>query len=152
MGLGIQPDDLLEAEKFIFEKGEEVKFICLDTYDNVTKESIMLKCKILSGEHEGKLYNLYLSKKRTFPHFIKKLRNFALAFYTREELKSGDQPLSRLYMRIFTAVAEEPREYKGSWFQDFGKWFDLGEQLEDGTIHKDQSIPKSTESNADIPF
>lgn len=152
MGLGVQPEDLVMDERVVFEQGEEVTFVCLDTFDNVSKESIMLKCKILSGEHTGKFHNIFLSKKRQHPHMIRKLRDFAKAFYTAEELKSGDQPLSRFYLRKFNATAEEPRPYMDKVYQDFRDWKDLGEDTDEAANLTPAFHANKTNIADQIPF
>lgn len=157
MGLGVLPEDLDMDEKLVFVEGEEYEFICLDTIDNLSKESLILKCKVLNGEHAGKEHALFLSKKRVYPIMIRKLREFAKAFYTERELRSGEQPLSRLYLRKFAATALEARTHNDTVYQDFHKWRDLGETATSDTHQLDAAQashqPAKTEiSSAEIPF
>ena len=161
MGLGVQPEDLDMDVKIIFPAGETVELVCLDTVDNQTKESIMLSCKVTSGQYAGHSHTFYLSKKRTHPILIRKLREFAKAFYTDAELRSGDQPLSRLYLRKFSAVAEPPREVNGNTYQDFNQWKDLGESGPEGVdtspaphLNGEASTPPTdtTVSDDNVPF
>ena len=155
MGLGVQPEDLDMDQKVLFQPGETVQFVCLDTTDNISKEQIILSCKILDGQHKGRFHRIYLSKKRTAPVMIRKLREFAKAFYTEEELRSGDQPLSRLYLRRFSAVAGEHRPYKDMVFQDFGQWKDLGESKPEdvpNAAHTPSAPPPSHKADPNIPF
>lgn len=155
--LGIEPEDLdlpAEGERLLFDKDKEVTFLCVDPKEHKGKQQLILNCKVLDGDHAGKLHTLYLSQKRDQQHHIRRLRDFGKAFYTEAEIRKRDTPLSRLYNRKFTAIPEAPREYNGKWYQDFGKWHDLGEMQADGTTAPPQTgaTQSTAPATGDVPF
>lgn len=117
--------DLDAATPIIFNTKEVVEMVCLD-YNEGKQGNLALNCKILTGEKAGKPYTVFIDN-REHPMSQKLRTQFALAFWTREELIGGTFMPAKLVNRKFSVVAQEPREHEGKTFQNVSNFRDLGE-------------------------
>lgn len=117
--------ELSSQEQLLFSAKEVVEFHCLD-FNETRNQDLMLRCKVLTGKHTGREYTHFLQNKADNKFQREKLMKFACAFWTKEELLGKEYQKAKLINRKFSAVAQEPREYNGRTFQEFGGWRDLG--------------------------
>lgn len=143
--LSFNEEELAGPEDLRFKDGEVVKMRCLDFMEDQTKGDLKLTCAVLTGDHVGKQISMFISNR---PHEVaqKIRRQFALAFWTKEQLLSGDAQGALLIGRVFTAKSRvsPPKEVGGQTFQNWGSFRDLGNEAD--APHTDDS------DMSDIPF
>jgi hypothetical protein len=135
--------DLDNAVGVIFPVKEVIEFACLDYKENALNGMLILNCKVLSGEFAGRLHTIFINNLDNA--VSQKLRvQFALAFWTPEELKGQTHNPAKLINRKFSAVAGQVREHNGREYQNIGVFQDLGpyesEGLEDAAAVADASF------------
>lgn len=125
----ISQSDLESVQKIVFMAKEVVEFVILDYSENAQNGSLILNTKVLTGEHVGRNFTLFIENR---DHEISKRNRiqFALAFWTAEELKSGSVNPAKLVNRKFSAQALASREHNGQVYQNFSGWKDLGPHTE----------------------
>lgn len=125
-GLEISKDDL-NADRLIFTGNTVVKFMIKDFKEDEDRGLLFLKTTVLSAEHEGKEHTIVISKASDHPMQKKNLAEFIFAFWSEDEVKSGDMNLSRLVGRHFQAKALKPNTTsEGKTYQSFSGYADLG--------------------------
>jgi len=105
--------------------------IVMDVNELPDKNMLVLNTKVMTGEHEGKLMQIYLKKINEPPIAKEKWVRFLLAFWTKEQLTSKKAKMTDLISKRISVVAEMAREYNGNMYQDFRGWKDLGVENDD---------------------
>lgn len=126
----------LDLMPVMFDDNEVVEFVCID-FNEITKtNTLALNCRVLTGKYKGRPHTIFIDS-RDNP-FSKKIKvQFALAFWTREEILAKDNHPSKLINRKFRAVAQPKREHEGKTYQSITQFTDLGEftGVEDAPVH-----------------
>lgn len=118
--------DLEVAEYPVWPAKEVAEFVVLDFQENPQTNDLKLSCKVVSERHNDRFVTMFINNKPN--EFAQKRRvQFALAFWTKEELIAGNAAPAKLVNRKFSAVANAPRDWEGKVFQDWGNFKDLGE-------------------------
>lgn len=120
-------EDLQTSDDLQFKHDEIVKFTCIDVHQNVQYGTLKLKCKVESGDHVGKMYNITL-RSGDSDASKKNKGQFLRAFWTQEEIKAKNCKPARLVGRSLTAKSQlsKPREKDGKIFQNWQDFHDLG--------------------------
>jgi hypothetical protein len=123
--------DLSADEQLIFKDKEIVEFVCKECKENSKLKALILSCDILSGEHKGKIHEIYVRdgdpSKKNFTMSKKRKAQFLKTFWTPDKLLKKEISPADLVGRKFTAMAEKPFESdKGAIFQGFYNYADLG--------------------------
>jgi hypothetical protein len=118
----VTDDDLDVSSALLFMVGEKVKVKIID-FKEMEKNStpmIMIECRVMTGEHTGKLHSLFVSRKNkeTFAGFLN-------AFWTRDKIKLGVDP-SKIIGRSMEFIPKPIRDVKGKQYQDVSYIKDLG--------------------------
>ena len=114
----------LDLAEFFFAPNEVVEFVCLD-FNETKQKTLVLNCRVLSGEHAGKAKSIFIDSRETTPSRKNRIQ-FALAFWTREELVAKSNHPSKLINRKFSAVAQPSREHEGKTYQNIVNFTDMG--------------------------
>jgi hypothetical protein len=124
--LDFTEEDLTVADKLTFLDKEIVKMQCIDHRENAQNGSLTLKCKVLSGPHEGKQTNIYLNSNDN--EASKKVKaQFLKAFWSLEDLKAKNIKLAKLIGRLFTVKSlVKVKEGTGTVFQNWAEFTDVG--------------------------
>ncbi len=123
----VTTEDLHPQENPTFQHEEVVLFQCIDFFQNKTTGNLSLKCKVLSGEHTGKINTIFLSGNDNIAS--KKVKaNFLNTFWTEAELLGKTASFSRLIARTFTAVCwiSKPKEGTNKSFTNWQRFQDRG--------------------------
>lgn len=114
----------LDLADYFFTGGEVVEFVCLD-FNETKNKSLVLDCRVLTGEHAGKSKQIWIDSREN--NISKKNRvQFGLAFWSKEELIAKTFHPSKLVNRKFSAVAAPTREHEGKTFQNISNFVDIG--------------------------
>lgn len=136
---GSWTDEALKApERLVWKTGDIVKFKVLDFNENVQTGDLVVKCLVMNTEHEGKEHKLFISNRQN-DAAQKVRRQFALAFWTKEELVSGDAKPAKLMGRLFSSKSRvsPPKTEGQDPYQNWDGFKDLGPDVEpdDGDGH-----------------
>jgi hypothetical protein len=110
----------------IFQAKQVIELMCTDHFENPQSGNLLVKCKVLNTEHQGKDYTVFIKGHPEKMPEKKKKAAFLKAFWSEQELLSKQAQLSKIVGRKFSAVAQPPREYKGKIYQDIENFIDLG--------------------------
>lgn len=117
--------DLKAIERLIWPAKEVVRFVITDFKENQQSGSLILNCRVLSGEFAGRDHTIYIEN-RDHPVSQKLRVQFALAFWKAEEIKAGNHNPAKLINREFEARAGAVREHDGKQYQNFESFRDIG--------------------------
>lgn len=123
----------LEGENPLFDEDEVVEFVSMEATSDQKYGHITLRCQVLSGDHNGKDYELQIRHDPN-PGFVHQVElQFAKTFFSKEELKAGNPPLAEKFKgRKFSGVALAPYEHNnGTTYQTVKDFKDLGKMPED---------------------
>lgn len=119
-------ESIAGIEKPLWPAKDVVEFVILDFKEMVPSNDLILSCRVLSKEHNDRKYEHYISNRDN--DITQKSRiEFALAFWSKEELIAGDAKPAKLINRRFSVVASPAKEHNGKTYQGFYGWKDLGE-------------------------
>lgn len=130
--------DLTALEPLLWPAKEVVEFVCLDYKENATNGTLILNTMVLTGDHTGKLHTMFIDNRDNT--ISQKIRvQFALAFWSAEELRQHAHNPAKLVNRKFSAVAgmQRPSTDGTRVFQGFGAFKDLGPYEDAGTTTAD---------------
>lgn len=121
----VDEQDLNDFEDAQFTDGEVVKFQCIDQRENVTNQSIQIKCKILSSQEPkniGKKTTIFLNSNDN--EVSKKIKaQFLKAFWTIDEIKAKQVRPARLVGLAFTAKCRiSTKKGEGGKEKTFTNW------------------------------
>jgi len=145
---GFSQEDFDASIPIIFKAKETIEFGCKDVKENTDKDSITMTCKILSGEFKDRDYRITINDGNNDFARERKVQ-FALEFWTAEELKSNNFKLARLIGKRFSAVAGAPREYNGRTYQDVYGYKNLSGK-EDAAQSEPQPEPEAPKPTDDF--
>jgi hypothetical protein len=117
-----------DGDALLFDEDEVVEFVSTEATSDQKYGHLNLKCKVLSGAHSTKDYDLQIRHDPN-PGFVHDVElQFAKTFFSKEELIKGDPPLAtRFKNKKFTAVALKPFEHdNGKTYQTLKDFKDLG--------------------------
>ena len=110
----------------LFQARQVVEFVCTSHFENPQTGNLMVKCKVLNTEHQGKEYTVFIKGLAEKMPERKKKAAFLKAFWSEDDLLNKKAQLSKIVGRKFSAVAQAPREYQGRIYHDIGNFVDLG--------------------------
>lgn len=119
-----------------------VEFLIIDFNEDPMSGTLIVKCKIQNTEHKGRMYTHWIKNGDTEGSQKNRVQ-FSLAFWTKEELIEKTAHPAKLINRLFTAVAQAPREYNGKMYQSFNGYADAGELLDHGPAPSDLPTDES---------
>lgn len=145
-------DEVLNAdESLIFPEKSFIEFTCIDAKENAKNGDLILDCQVNSGEHSGKRHSIFISDR---DHEIarKQKAQFLKAFWSIDQLKSGNISPADLVATEFTARAGKARTPEGSdmTFQGFTNFSKLSTGNDIG--NDGANTVASPAPEGDIPF
>ena len=127
--LGFTADDLKEPEQLMFTAKEPVRFYISDVTeinrpakdDKKALHALVLKTKVMDGEYEGKLYDVFINKAFK-DSFIKFLRGTWTVKELEEAIKNKTLDYTRLVGTTMEATPATGKKVGERVYQNFYNW------------------------------